>query len=96
VAIPASGARLILASDGVWDAILPRIVVKAAKKRDSQSAAAAICEQCVRAKQGALVDDTSCAVVDFVPYGIDSFKGYDPLKHLADGVFMVRRVGGQG
>ena len=90
VVIPETGARLVLASDGVWDCILPKAVLKAMKKKGAEDAANAVCEQCIRCKQGFLIDDTTCMIVDFLPYNVETFKNYNLEKAMMDGSLRVR------
>lgn len=49
------------------------------------AAAQAIVNKCVRVKQGALVDDTTCLVIDCRPYNVPTFKGYHPDKEKNNG-----------
>jgi hypothetical protein len=42
------------------------------------ASAQAIVNKCVRVRQGQLVDDTTCLVVDARPYEVPTFKAYAP------------------
>lgn len=52
------------------------------------AAAQAIVNKCFRVKQGALVDDTTCLVIDCRPYNVPTFKGYHPEKDKNNGSLM--------
>jgi len=55
------------------------------------AASQAIVNKCVRVKQGALVDDTTCLVIDCRPYNVPTFKGYHPEKEKNNGSIMHSR-----
>jgi serine/threonine protein phosphatase PrpC len=80
VLVPEWGCRLIVASDGVWDCISTRSVVAACRGLPCASAANGVIHRCLRMKQGLLVDDTTCCVIDCRPYHAATFKGYHPDK----------------
>jgi hypothetical protein len=42
------------------------------------AAATNIVNKCVRVRQGALADDTTCCVIDAKPHTVSTFKGYSP------------------
>ena len=91
VVVPTWGCRIILASDGVWDCISTRNVISSVRGRTCASACNAVVHKCLRVKQGSLVDDTTCCVVDCRPHNVASFKGYSPEKNtMHSGRAMVR------
>ena len=84
VLVPEWGCRVIAASDGVWDCISRRTVLSACKGKPCKSAANAVIHRCLRVKQGQLVDDSTCCVIDFRPYHVPTFKSYAPDKQAPD------------
>jgi hypothetical protein len=75
VRLPSTGARLLLASDGLWDAVVTNRLIASMRRYPLPEAAAV---QAVRmAKQssgGVLRDDITVMVVDFLPRGSDTFE----------------------
>ncbi|KAK9804924.1 hypothetical protein WJX72_012226 [[Myrmecia] bisecta] len=70
--VPRQGGRMVIASDGVWDAFDMKRVAKLTRSHPTAVAAGKILTTVVRA-QGGLRDDTSLIVVDILPPGVDSF-----------------------
>jgi serine/threonine protein phosphatase PrpC len=69
VKIPDTGARFILASDGVWDSkVSQKQVVKIMRQNRLQKAASAVVRR-VLASTG-LADDTTALCVDILPPGV--------------------------
>jgi hypothetical protein len=106
VRLPSTGARLLLASDGLWDAVMTSRLIASMRRYPLPEAAAV---QAVRmAKQssgGILRDDITVMVVDFLPRGSDTFEHVmlaaqaaqlAPQRGLGSFVrSMVQRGGGQ-
>ncbi|KIY94678.1 hypothetical protein MNEG_13285 [Monoraphidium neglectum] len=68
ITLPTSGARLVIASDGVWDQGLSAKSVVGAVRRDNAAAAAHKIAMSALKRKG-LRDDITVIVVDFLPAG---------------------------
>ena len=66
VVIPSTGARLVMASDGLWDRLRPRQVISLVKYKDLPHAAHTLLAASIRVSQGDLIDDTTVLLVDIV------------------------------
>jgi len=60
-----SGGRLIIASDGVWDALTAEMSFSCARGLSPEAAADQIVKEAVASK--GLRDDTTCIVIDIIP-----------------------------
>ncbi|KAD3642331.1 hypothetical protein E3N88_31555 [Mikania micrantha] len=60
-----AGGRLIIASDGIWDAISSDIAAKSCRGLPAELAARQVVKEALRAR--GLRDDTTCIVVDIIP-----------------------------
>jgi serine/threonine protein phosphatase PrpC len=80
VLVPSWGCRVVICSDGVWDTLSTRSVLSAVQGRTCGSACHAVVQKCLRVKQGALLDDTTCCVVDCRPHNVATFKRYFPER----------------
>uniref|UniRef100_A0A7N1A0T8 protein-serine/threonine phosphatase n=1 Tax=Kalanchoe fedtschenkoi TaxID=63787 RepID=A0A7N1A0T8_KALFE len=65
VKLPSAGGRLIIASDGVWDALTAKMAVDCCRGMPPDSAAQQIVQAAVQPK--GIRDDTTCIVVDICP-----------------------------
>ncbi|CAM8915852.1 unnamed protein product [Rhodiola kirilowii] len=65
VKLPNAGGRLIIASDGVWDAVTPEMAVDCCRGMPPDSAAERIVQAAVQPK--GIRDDTTCIVIDISP-----------------------------
>ncbi|XP_074555989.1 putative protein phosphatase 2C 33 [Curcuma longa] len=65
VKLSAAGGRLIIASDGIWDALPSELAAKACRGLPAELAAKLVVKEALR-KSG-LKDDTTCLVVDIIP-----------------------------
>ncbi|XP_042387936.1 probable protein phosphatase 2C 33 [Zingiber officinale] len=63
--LSAAGGRLIIASDGIWDALPSELAAKACRGLPAELAAKLVVKEALR-KSG-LKDDTTCLVVDIIP-----------------------------
>ncbi len=63
--IPLSGGRIIVASDGVWDAISNKAVAKAVKGKPTDGVPQAVIKEAVKAR--GLRDDTTVLCIDIEP-----------------------------
>ncbi|KAF8116967.1 hypothetical protein N665_0013s0026 [Sinapis alba] len=73
------GGRLIIASDGIWDALSSEEAAKACRGLPAELAARQVVKEALR-KRG-LKDDTTCIVVDIVPPDISQESFPCPKKH---------------
>ncbi|XWS24257.1 hypothetical protein CRYUN_Cryun28dG0085300 [Craigia yunnanensis] len=65
VKLSTAGGRMIISSDGVWDALSPEVALDCCRGMPPDAAAAQIVKQAVQSK--GLRDDTTCIVVDILP-----------------------------
>ena len=74
VRLPADGAaRVVLASDGIWDSVDIHLAAKLARGHAAPEAADRILTQAVRAQGGIPCDDATVVVFDVLPPGAPSF-----------------------
>ncbi|CAA6669133.1 unnamed protein product [Spirodela intermedia] len=66
VRLPASGGRLIIASDGIWDALSSEAAAKSCRGLSAELAAKLVVKEALRTT--GLKDDTTCLVVDIALY----------------------------
>ncbi|XP_047314163.1 probable protein phosphatase 2C 5 [Impatiens glandulifera] len=66
VKLPSSGGRLIIASDGVWDALTSDMAAQSCRGLPADLAAKLVVKEALRSK--GLKDDTTCLVVDIIPF----------------------------
>ncbi|KAJ4753645.1 Protein phosphatase 2C-like [Rhynchospora pubera] len=64
VKLPSTGGRLIIASDGIWDAMKSDVAVKSCRGLFTKEAARTIVKNALRTS--GLKDDTTCLVVDVI------------------------------
>ncbi|KAK9070695.1 hypothetical protein SSX86_011097 [Deinandra increscens subsp. villosa] len=62
-----SGGRLIIASDGIWDALSSEMAAQCCRGLPAELAAKLVVKEALRSR--GLKDDTTCVVVDIIPYG---------------------------
>ncbi|GMH45931.1 hypothetical protein BSKO_13895 [Bryopsis sp. KO-2023] len=67
VEVPMSGARMIMASDGLWDHITGRRAMRAARKMTLKECPKELIELADSRSGDGLTDDTTVLIVDFVP-----------------------------
>ncbi|XP_044481888.1 probable protein phosphatase 2C 5 [Mangifera indica] len=60
-----AGGRLIIASDGIWDALASDMAAKACRGLPAELAAKLVVKEALRSR--GLKDDTTCLVVDIIP-----------------------------
>lgn len=60
-----AGGRLIIASDGIWDALSSDLAAKACRGLPAELAAKLVVKEALRSR--GLKDDTTCVVVDLIP-----------------------------
>ncbi|KAJ6803242.1 putative protein phosphatase 2C 15 [Iris pallida] len=65
VKISNAGGRLIIASDGIWDALPSEMAAKSCRGLSAELAAGQVVKEALRTR--GLRDDTTCIVVDIVP-----------------------------
>lgn len=67
VKLSSSGGRLIIASDGIWDALSSDLAAQSCRGLPAELAAKLVVKEALRSR--GLKDDTTCVVVDIIPYG---------------------------
>ncbi|XP_041996886.1 probable protein phosphatase 2C 15 [Salvia splendens] len=65
VKLSSTGGRLIIASDGVWDAVSSEMAAQSCRGLPAELAARLVVKESLRTR--GLKDDTSCIVVDIIP-----------------------------
>ncbi|KAE8672978.1 putative protein phosphatase 2C 3 [Hibiscus syriacus] len=65
VKLSKAGGRLIIASDGIWDALSSEMVAKSCHGLPAELAARQVVKEALRSR--GLKDDTTCIVVDIIP-----------------------------
>nr|XP_043637138.1 probable protein phosphatase 2C 12 [Erigeron canadensis] len=89
VKLSSSGGRLIIASDGVWDALSAEAALDCCRGMPPDAAAGQVVKEAVQPK--GLKDDTTCMVVDILP----AEKIIPPVpqpKKMSKGVFKVKAM----
>ncbi|KAI3762940.1 hypothetical protein L1987_53382 [Smallanthus sonchifolius] len=89
VKLSSAGGRLIIASDGVWDALSAEVALECSRGLPPDAAAGQIVKEAVQPK--GLRDDTTCMVVDILP----AEKINPPVPHpkkMTKGVFKVKAM----
>lgn len=75
IRLPPTGARLIIASDGLWDAVPAGRVARMLRQHGTAKAAATQAVNCaVSCRGGMLSDDVTVVIVDLLPPGCPDFK----------------------
>ncbi|GAA0139133.1 protein phosphatase [Lithospermum erythrorhizon] len=85
VKLSSAGGRLIIASDGVWDALSSESAVECCRGMSPDAAASEIVEEAVQVK--GLRDDTTCIVIDVQPPAKPNLQPPPPPKKHGKGVF---------
>ncbi|KAK6157647.1 hypothetical protein DH2020_011895 [Rehmannia glutinosa] len=65
VKLSSKGGRLIIASDGIWDALSSEMAAKSCRGLPAELAARQVVKEALRTR--GLKDDTTCVVVDIIP-----------------------------
>ncbi|CAN4121813.1 unnamed protein product [Withania somnifera] len=65
VKLSTAGGRLIIASDGIWDAVSSDMAAKSCRGLPAELAARQVVKEALRTR--GLKDDTTCIVVDIIP-----------------------------
>ncbi|KAJ6795560.1 putative protein phosphatase 2C 33 [Iris pallida] len=78
VKLSTAGGRLIIASDGIWDALSSEMAAKSCRGLSAELAAKLVVKEALRTS--GLKDDTTCLVVDIVPSD-HSISPSTPKKH---------------
>eukprot|EP00268_Persea_americana_P028387 TRINITY_DN2755_c0_g1_i1.p1 TRINITY_DN2755_c0_g1~~TRINITY_DN2755_c0_g1_i1.p1 ORF type:complete len:428 (+),score=112.89 TRINITY_DN2755_c0_g1_i1:340-1623(+) len=65
VKLPTTGGRLIIASDGIWDALSSEVAAQSCRGLPAELAAKLVVKEALRSR--GLKDDTTCVVVDVIP-----------------------------
>lgn len=65
VKLSKAGGRLVIASDGIWDALSSEIAAKSCRGLPAELAARQVVKEALRTR--GLKDDTTCIIVDIIP-----------------------------
>ena len=84
------GARLILASDGLWDHITSRKACKVSRKLNISEVPEELIRLAESKSATGLTDDTSVLVVDMLPNERDDFK--DVARRLRSPASVIKRL----
>ncbi|KAL7235300.1 hypothetical protein ACSBR1_018743 [Camellia fascicularis] len=66
VKLSTAGGRLIIASDGIWDALSSDVAAQSCRGLPAELAAKLVVKEALRSR--GLKDDTTCLVVDIIPF----------------------------
>ncbi|KAK9091764.1 hypothetical protein Sjap_024941 [Stephania japonica] len=78
VKLSKAGGRLIIASDGIWDALSSEMAAKSCHGLPAELAARQVVKEALRSR--GLKDDTTCIVVDIIPPPDSSTQPSTPPK----------------
>lgn len=87
-----TGGRLIIASDGIWDALSSDMAAKACRGLPADLAAKLVVKEALRSR--GLKDDTTCLVVDIIP-SVHPVAPPNPVprkKNLLSSLFLRKRL----
>lgn len=84
-----AGGRLIIASDGVWDALCSEKAAKACRGLPAELAARQVVKEALRSR--GLKDDTTCIVVDIIPPDHSAPISLPPKKQNKIRSFIFRK-----
>ena len=91
--LPTPGARLILASDGLWDCLSIKTVKKMVKKKSIYKCAGELAERVGRAHSGQLSDDVTIVVVDVLK-AEEGESGHRDFKYVLQDAERQRQSNG--
>eukprot|EP00959_Pyramimonas_sp_CCMP1952_P361308 7566856-Pyramimonas_sp.AAC.2 len=84
-----TGARLVLASDGLWDGLsCPEETIASVRHLDTQTAGARLSQL---ASRNGLFDDLTVMVVDVLPFKLVRREALEEKKQFFD--YFLRRIG---
>ncbi|GMJ13125.1 hypothetical protein like AT1G68410 [Hibiscus trionum] len=83
-----AGGRLIIASDGIWDALSSEMAAKSCRGLPAELAARQVVKEALRTR--GLKDDTTCIVVDIIPPESSPFPSPPPKKPNKLRAFLFR------
>ncbi|XP_051145471.1 probable protein phosphatase 2C 5 isoform X2 [Andrographis paniculata] len=84
-----AGGRLIVASDGIWDALSSESAAQACRGLPADLAAKLVVKEALRSR--GLKDDTTCLVVDIIPYDQPMLPPSPKKKQNLLSAFMFRK-----
>lgn len=84
-----TGGRLIIASDGIWDALSSDMAAQSCRGLPAEVAAKLVVKEALRSK--GLKDDTTCLVVDIIPYDHPILPLTPRKKHSLLGSLIFRK-----
>ncbi|XP_030969925.1 probable protein phosphatase 2C 15 [Quercus lobata] len=79
VKLSKAGGRLIIASDGIWDALSSEMAAKSCRGLPAELAARQVVKEALRTR--GLKDDTTCIIVDVIPPDPSVQPSTPPKKH---------------
>lgn len=80
VLIPSTGARLVLASDGVWDHLAFSKMKRTIKKKSLEQCSTALVKKALTVQGLHMKDDTTVYIIDMVPSPSQDFKDIIKLQ----------------
>lgn len=89
VKLSKAGGRLVIASDGIWDALSSEAAAKSCRGLPAELAARQVVKEALRTR--GLKDDTTCIVVDIIPPENSVTPPPPPKKQNALRSFLFRR-----
>ncbi|XP_027159959.1 probable protein phosphatase 2C 5 [Coffea eugenioides] len=90
VKLSSAGGRLIIASDGIWDALSSDQAAQSCRGLPADLAAKLVVKEALRSR--GLKDDTTCLVVDIIPYDHPVLPPTPKKKHtLLNSLFFGKR-----
>ncbi|XP_020099013.1 probable protein phosphatase 2C 3 [Ananas comosus] len=89
VKVSNAGGRLIIASDGIWDAVSSEMAAKSCRGLPAELAAKQVVKEALRTR--GLKDDTTCIVVDIIPPDHSVPPPSPPKKMNKFKSFMLRK-----
>nr|GEU76487.1 probable protein phosphatase 2C 12 [Tanacetum cinerariifolium] len=88
--LSSAGGRLIIASDGVWDALSAEAALECCRGMPPDAAAGQVVKEAVQPK--GLRDDTTCMVVDILPAEKINPQPAPQPKKMTKGVLKVKAM----
>ncbi|CDP00657.1 unnamed protein product [Coffea canephora] len=85
-----AGGRMIIASDGIWDALSSEVAAKSCRGLPAELAARQVVKEALRTR--GLKDDTTCIVVDIIPPDNTVQPPAPPKKYNKFQAFLLRKI----
>ncbi|KAL7003130.1 hypothetical protein U1Q18_004287 [Sarracenia purpurea var. burkii] len=90
VKLSSAGGRLIIASDGIWDALSSDVAAESCWGLPAELAAKLVVKEALRSR--GLKDDTTCLVVDIIPFGHPIFPPIPRKKQNLLSSLIFRKI----